>query len=73
MIEMRCSFAMPGTYGHECGAVAVKVAVKPSKLTKSGEFFAGRCAECATFKGGENTGVIRWEALDPENQINDWK
>ena len=39
----RCSFAFPGTYGHECGDTATVVAVFPSERTKSGFYFGGRC------------------------------
>lgn len=66
----KCSFAFPGTYGHECGAPAVKVGVKKSRETKNGIFYARRCAKCAEIKGGENTGVERWEDFDPAKHKN---
>jgi hypothetical protein len=68
-----CSFAFPGTYGHECGAPAVCVAVKKSTMTKSGFYFARRCPACAKEKGGENSNAIRFEALDREAHVNAWK
>ncbi len=76
---MTCSFSYPGTFNHECGAIAVIVAVKVSKpttalyppmQTKSGLFYSGRCAECAKEKGGDNGGVIRWEPV--KGQKNEW-
>ena len=59
----RCTFAYAGTYGHECGSPAVSVAVFTG-ITDSttcgqwqdGIYFAGRCARCATIRGGENAG-----------------
>lgn len=69
-VSKTCSFAYAGTFGHECGAPAVTVAVKASKLTHSGMFFTGRCAECAKIKGGENAGIIRMEPV--AEQTNDW-
>jgi hypothetical protein len=66
-----CSFAMSGTYGHECGAPAVLIAVQGgSKLTHSGLFYTGRCAKCAQIKGGENARTLRLEPI--ANQVNDW-
>jgi hypothetical protein len=67
---MTCGFAMSGTYGHECGAPATKVAVKASKLTKDGLFYTGRCNECARIKGGENAGNLRLEPV--AGQVNQW-
>ncbi len=76
---MKCSFAFPGTYGHECGQPAVKVAVfvsKPSEnsipayMTRSGLFYTGRCEACLKLKGGENTGMLRLEPV--ADQVNDW-
>lgn len=68
----RCSFAYPGTYGHECGGRAVCVAVKASESTKSGLFYSGRCAECREAKAGDdNLGILRFEAVGA--QCNEWK
>ncbi len=68
----RCGFAYPGTYGHECGAPAVCVAVSKSDSTKSGLFYGGRCAECRDVKcGPDNAGVIRFEPVN--GQRNEWK
>ncbi len=66
-----CIFAYPGTYGHECGKPAFCYFVKKSDITKSGEFFAARCEECAMAKGGENRNVIRRESI--HGQVNDFK
>jgi len=67
-----CSFAPhSGTYGHECGAPAVMIAVQGgSKLTHSGLFYTGRCAKCAQIKGGENARTLRLEPIT--DQVNDW-
>jgi hypothetical protein len=70
---MHCSFAHPGTYGHECGKPAVKVSVKKSDLTVNGLFFAGRCEECTHIKGGENVEIINTEAFDSTRHINKWR
>jgi hypothetical protein len=73
MRRERCSFAFPGTYGHECGKPAVCVAVKKSDITKSGFYFARRCPECAKEKGGENSNAIRFEQLDQAKHVNAFK
>lgn len=70
---MQCCFAHPGTYGHDCGKEAVKVAVKKSDLTSDGLFYAGRCLECAQIKGGENANIIRLESIDSSKHINKWR
>ena len=67
-----CSFAHPGTYGHECGAPAVVVGVKPSDLTKAGIYYARRCDTCASIRGGENKGITRWEKFNPVQHVNQW-
>lgn len=68
----RCGFAYPGTYGHECGAPAVCVAVTPSEHTKSGLFFGGRCAECRNATAGDdNRGIVRFEPVG--EQRNEWR
>lgn len=67
-----CGFAAPGTYGHECGAPAAKVGIKPVDSTKNGIFYARRCAQCAMIKGGENIGVSQWQDFDPAKHINQW-
>lgn len=66
-----CSFAYPGTYGHECGRPAEQVAVFKSERTMDGLFFAGRCDECAAERGGENSGLIRFEPIG--QQRNEWR
>ena len=67
-----CGFAHPGTYGHECGAPATKVASEKSEKTRNGLFYARRCDKCAQIKGGENTGLRNWQAYRPEVHINQW-
>jgi len=69
----RCSFAWPGTFGHECGAPAVLVGQRPSKHTKNGVFYAFRCASCAKFKGGENRDYPSFVPIDPAVHRNEWK
>jgi len=66
-----CTFAWPGTYGHECGKPAVIVGRKQSKYTQDGVYFAGRCARCAEIKGFENTGLT-FEPFDANIHINRW-
>lgn len=70
----KCSFACPGTFGHECGAPAVTVAVFANQSvnarTKDGLFFTGRCAKCLGIRGGENKGLLRTEA--EAGQANQW-
>lgn len=68
----RCNFAYPGTYGHECGKPATLVAIKRTTTTRDGLFYARRCPDCATIKGGENKGVLRVEPLDPDKHRNQW-
>ena len=70
-IADHCTFAYPGTYGHECGEPSVFVGVKQSKYTRDGIYFAGRCAACREIKGFENTG-LRFEEFDPNKHINRW-
>lgn len=70
--ELKCGFAMSGTYGHECGNPATLVAVKASKLTTDGLFFTGRCEKCAKIRGGENAGNLRMERYNPAVHINRW-
>ena len=69
--DKACSWAWPGSYGHECGDPACSVAVFPSTLTTSGLFFAARCALHAKETGGENSDAIRIEPLG--GQVNVWK
>lgn len=66
----KCSFAWPGTYGHECGAPSVVVVVKAAQNTSDGLFYTGRCADCLKIKGGENTDILRTEP--EEGQANRW-
>lgn len=66
-----CSFAYPGTYGHECGAPSTTVAVKLSDSTAGGLFFSGRCESCRTARGQDNDGIVRFEPVS--GQRNTWK
>lgn len=66
-----CTFAWPGTYGHECGKPAVKVGVKQSKYTRDGIYYAGRCEDCSHIAGFENTG-LQFEPFNPAVHINRW-
>ena len=65
-----CSFAFPGTFGHECGSPATKVGIQESTVTKNGVFYARRCNVCATYKGGENAGTQKWVKYNPEIHVN---
>ena len=65
-----CTFAAPGTYGHECGRKAVFVRSRPSEHTASGIFYARRCGECANIKGGENSGTSAPVPFDPVVHAN---
>ena len=69
-MHTHCSFAFPGTYGHECGSPAVKVAIRKSDVTKNGIYYARRCAKCATIKGGENSGLTQWQDYQPATHVN---
>jgi hypothetical protein len=69
----RCTFAYPGTFGHECDAPATLAGSKPSDLTVSSVYFTRRCAECAAVKGGENVGVARWVPFDAAAHRNVFK
>ena len=77
----RCTFAWSGTYGHECGAPAVKVAVETGVAKHEGLgtewvdgiYYAGRCEKCAAIKGGENAGRTI-EPLDGHvNRLARWQ
>lgn len=68
-----CSFAQPGTFGHECGRPAVVAGSRPSDLTTTGTYWAARCAECQGYRGGENTGITQWEPLDLTRHRNQFK
>ena len=68
-----CGFANPGTYGHECGAPAEFVGIQNSDLTKNGIFYTRRCAKCKAIKGGENSGVYKWEVFNASAHVNLWK
>ena len=72
MKPAQCTFAFPGTYGHECGAPATLVGVRNSRLTKSGIYYARRCDKCATVKGGENVGINGFQPFDLEKHVNEW-
>ena len=71
-MKTNCSFAFPGTYGHECGAPAVVVGTKRVTSTKTGIYYARRCAKCAAIKGGENIGITSWQPFDEAAHINQW-
>jgi len=62
-----CTYAPPGTYGHECGKPATVVAVKTSD-TESGIYYAGRCKDHAHAPGHDNAGIIRLEPIN--GQVN---
>jgi hypothetical protein len=68
----KCTFAPPGTYGHECGKPATLTMSRPSLNTKSGTFYAFRCEECAKIVGGENARLSPPEAIQPTH-TNNWK
>ena len=68
----RCGFAAPGTFGHECGAPAVLVATRKSTETRSGLFYAKRCAQCAAIKGGENAGLSAFKPFVAAEHVNEW-
>lgn len=70
---MKCGYAAPGTYGHECGRPAVIAAVKASDLMPGlDEFVSGRCGECRNAKGRDNWGV-RFEPLEPGRDKPYWR
>lgn len=69
----RCTFAWPGTYGHECGKPATLTAAAPSEYTVDGIFWARRCASCAAIKGGENAGLSSFVPFDPKVHINNFR
>lgn len=70
---MNCSYAFPGTYGHECGKPAVTVAVKPSDTKPGAQFLSGRCAECRDLIGPDNAKVTGFEPLDPNHKSAYWR
>lgn len=69
----KCWFAYPGTYGHECGKPATIAMSFKSERTIDGIFWANRCPECAKIRGGENSGFIESQPLNPSIHINKWK
>jgi hypothetical protein len=72
-VDRNCQFAMPGTYGHECGNTATVVGVRTNcKLTTDGIYYSARCPKCATIKGGENRDIVRFEPINHHVQINRW-
>jgi hypothetical protein len=73
MTADRCSYAQAGTYGHECGQPATLARAKKSEFTRSGTYWARRCAECATYTGRENWGLAAAVPLDPAAHVNEWK
>jgi hypothetical protein len=70
MSTFKCTYAFPGTYGHECGKPATLVGARPSELTRDGVYYARRCPECATYTGRDNAGIREWAQLDPEKHVN---
>jgi hypothetical protein len=70
--EQKCGYAHAGTFGHECGRPAVFAGRKPSDKTKSGIFWAARCAECRDLTGQDNHGITSWEPLDQAKHVNTW-
>lgn len=71
--QLSCGFAYPGTYGHECGAKAILAGSRKSDLTKSGIYWAKRCASCAAEKGGENAGITNFVPFNPDIHVNEFK
>lgn len=67
-----CSYAPPGTYGHECGRPAALMRARASTLTRSGWFYAARCDRCAYLNGPDNAGTTSPEPLMAEhfNEFN---
>lgn len=66
-----CSLAHPGTFGHECGAPAVLIAVFNSTVKPGTLFYTGRCQAHAHDKRAyENAGMLRLEPLGQPHQIN---
>ena len=68
----KCSYAYPGTYGHECGKPATLSGWRASAHTANGIYFAHRCAECSKARGVDNRGIGAWVPLDPEKHANVW-
>lgn len=71
--DTRCSYAAAGTYGHECGRPGMFVGIKASEVTRSGVFYAVRCASCREATGRENWGIKQWEPLDPTQHVNQFR
>ena len=70
----RCSFASWGTYGHECGEMAVAVAVRRDCTDwVDGIFYGGRCEKCATIRGGENAGTTIEPLNGHVNRLSVWR
>lgn len=69
---MKCAFAFPGTYGHQCGKPATLASKRESGATANGIFWSFRCEACAAIKGGENRGFTSWEPVDENKQQNVW-
>jgi hypothetical protein len=72
-MNKQCTYAYPGTYGHECGRTALFAALMSSKLTKSGIYFGRRCLEHKDSIEPYDSPVIRVESFDEAKHINDWK
>lgn len=69
---MRCTYAYPGTYGHECGKPATLAGTKAREYTRNGVYHALRCAECAEQTGRDNWGIRQWVPADPAVHVNDF-
>ena len=71
--QQRCSFAYPGTYGHDCGRPATLAGSRDSEHTVSGVYWAPRCESCAAEHGGDNRGVTEWVTFDANLHRNEWR
>ena len=69
----KCGFAYPGTWGHECGRPALFVALMKSELTKSGIFYAKRCAEHKDMREPYDSAILSVEDFDATKHINQWR
>lgn len=72
MSDNRCTYAYPGTYGHECGRPATLAASRPSEHTANGIYWAARCADCSKLGGQDNRGLRGFVPYDPVKHANDW-
>jgi hypothetical protein len=67
-----CCYAHAGTYGNECGKPALFTRTRPSERTKSGVFYARRCADCVDLTGRENWGMSPSVPFDAAAHINEF-